>query len=611
MTAPPRRWALALLIPLMIFGLFVGGLMTWHHDTQLYGDASQQGQLIGCTESAEVNCDIVNTSRYSELLGVPIATLSIPFYGSVLLLAALGLRGRQDARSLIVLAGAGAVAYSIFLFGVSKLELKYVCAWCMRLYAVNALILILGAVGGRLSAPSRSTWGAAVGTFAALLLISVGTEAALRAQLTGGEAIQLKEARATGPSADPKGPLTARSFPVETEDKNQRELRLEADDPWRGNQDAAVSVVMFGDLECGYCKRTSAEIKRLEETYGDRVLFVYKHFPMDPACNPGVKNAKHKEACGAAVAATCAQDQGRFWAYHDLAYKNQHRLDAAALRSYAEALGLDLAAYDRCAQDPATRQRVTADAELGAALDVHGTPRVFINGSLYRSGTSAVVMARAIELALGTSAAEAGARASSLAVRAPSLPPVPADTPPTRSIAAGGLSFNIDTFEANITEGRATSTRHAVPALRVSWYEAKAACEAVGRRLCTEQEWLSACQGTLVVDNDSNGIFSDDLIEGSAYPYGDLHERERCWDGLTGDNFRPVYTGELPGCVTGTGVYDMTGNLEEWVGATPESAALMGGAYDTSDDHARCTRRNASFGAGYSSPRTGFRCCGG
>jgi hypothetical protein len=88
-----------------------------------------------------------------------------------------------------------------------------------------------------------------------------------------------------------------------------------------------VAVVMFGDLECGYCKRSSAELSRLEATYGVRVLFVFKHFPMDPACNPGVKNRKHKNACDAAKASVCAQQQGLFWPFHDLAYKNQHLLD--------------------------------------------------------------------------------------------------------------------------------------------------------------------------------------------------------------------------------------------------------------------------------------------
>jgi formylglycine-generating enzyme required for sulfatase activity len=120
---------------------------------------------------------------------------------------------------------------------------------------------------------------------------------------------------------------------------------------------------------------------------------------------------------------------------------------------------------------------------------------------------------------------------------------------------------------------------------------------------------VSACQGARAVDDNGNGQFADDLIEGTSYPYGDIHDDRRCWDDKLGDEHRPVYTGEMPGCVTTTGVYDMTGNLEEWVGATPETAVLLGGAWDTKEDHARCYRRNDTFGAGYASNRTGFRCC--
>ena len=135
--------------------------------------------------------------------------------------------------------------------------------------------------------------------------------------------------------------------------------------------------------------------------------------------------------------------------------------------------------------------------------------------------------------------------------------------------------------------------------------------------MCTAGEWLTACQGTVPRDDDGDGEFADDLIEGTAYPYGDFHEDERCWDGHgpsdppteDGTPWRPVLTGQLPGCVSAAGTYDLTGNVEEWVGDTAEHAVLLGGAFDTSEDHARCYRYNDTFGAGYKNPRTGFRCC--
>lgn len=607
------RIGLWLLVPLALFGIFVGGLMTWHHDTQRYGGPDDQGELIGCTESAEVNCDIVNTSEYSELAGVPIATLAIPFYATVLLLAGLALRGRPGARALLVGAGAVATVYSIFLFGISKTELHYVCAWCMRLYGVNAGILVLSLLGGKPERPDRQTLMLAGGAYLALLALSVGGERVYRGGLTGdvaGGAPAPKVAeKALVRGKDPTGPAPSRTFDVKTEDGKDATFSLDPDDAWTGNPDAGVTVVMFGDLECGYCKQTSAELARLEATYSDRVLFVFKHFPMDPGCNPGVKNRKHRSACLAARASVCAQKQGVFWPFHDLAYKNQHQLGADYLETYALTVGAEKSAYDACMASDEPQALVRHDGEVGASLDIHGTPRVYINGQLYRSGTSAEVMARSIELALGASAAEAAKAASALRDRPDPSAAIPADVPAQRAVSFGALSYKIDTFEAGITEGAATVGRHQIPAFFVSWFDAKAACEKAGKRLCTEAEWVSACQNAAAVDDNKNGELADDMIEGTAYPYGDFHEDRRCWDDHDDDKHRPVYTGEHPACVTPTGVYDMTGNVEEWVGDSPETAVLLGGAWDTSEDHARCYRRNETFGAGYASPRTGFRCC--
>jgi len=601
------RIGLWLLIPVLLFGIFIGLLMTWHHDQQLFGSGIG-GELVGCVESAEVNCDAVNTSDYSEMFGIPIATFAVPFYGGILALVIQALRRKQGARALVIVAGVGAVLYAVFLFYISKTQLGFVCAWCLRSYLVNLAILVLALLGGRPSRPDAQILVTSGAIFLGLLLVAVGGEKLYRSSLMGGAAIDVAKGGAKT-EKDPQGDAPSLTFTVKTEDNRDATLTLEADDPWIGNKDSSVAVVTFGDFECGYCKRTEAEISRLVATYGDRVLFIFKHYPMDPACNAGVKNRRHPEACLAAKASVCAGEQERFWAFHELAFKNQHQLGSEYLKTYATQVGADAAKFDACMASDAALQVVRKDAEAGTALDIHGTPRVYIDGKWYRSGTSAEVMARAIEMALSASSVEAAERAASLRETTGAATAISADVPPMREVRLGDFAFRIDSFEAAVRDGQAVSGKHEVPALRSSWFDAKAACEKAGKRLCTEEEWVSACQGARAVDDNNNGQYADDLIEGTTYPYGDLHDDGRCWDDKLGDEFRPVYTGEMPGCATPTGVYDMTGNLEEWVGATPETAVLVGGAWDTKEDHARCYRRNDTFGAGYSSNRTGFRCC--
>lgn len=616
-----RTVAVALMLPLTLAASAIGALMTWHHDNYLYGTAT--GELYGCEASATVNCDIVNTSTWSEVATIPIGTLAIAAYLAVFAVAVYALVKRSQG-ALAVLAGAGLISVlcSAFLFYESKVVLGYVCAWCLRLYGMNAVLFLLSLVALGTSRPPRlvadpTAIGVGAGGLVALILVSAGIERVYRGSLLGDGGTGLSETHAGAFVEDPKVPPPTTPYAVTTEAGDSKTITLDADDAWRGNRDANVWLVEFADLECGYCKRTSVEVDRLYAAYGDRVLFVFKHFPMNPDCNPGVQNKKHRYACEAAKAATCARKQGKFWDFATLTFKNQHQLGPEYLESYAKSVGVETDAWRACMRDPSTAASVKADATVGASLGIKGTPRIYLAGKLYRSGTSAEAMARAIEQALGAEPSAANSAAAKLHDNTTTVQPIPADVPAMRTIDAGGLKFKIDTFEAGIQDGKATVGKHQLPAIRSSWFQAKAACEAAGKRLCSEEEWVTACQGARAADENHNGQFADDMIEGTAYPYGDYHDPAACWDGHDRDGqqrpesdpWRPVFTGEMPGCVTPTGVYDLTGNVEEWVGTTPENAALLGGAYDTPDDKARCYRRNDTFGAGYANPRTGFRCC--
>ncbi len=611
-------WLLWIVSVLSIAAVGISVYMTMHHEVGLYGGA--QMELWGCAEAEGVSCDVVNTSEWSELLGVPLFTWGIPFYLTLAGISGAVAAGRREYLPIVLVFGVAASLFSGFLWYISIYELGNVCLWCKRLYFINfatALVPLLAGVHKDFK-PNVNAAGTTVLAWGLLLVVSVGAQKYYRTTLLGDAPVselkttaELEAVEASdGPFVDPEGPAPTLSFDVKTEDGNDSVLTIEPDDAWKGNPQATVAVVEFADLECGYCKRAAGQLRRLYEAYGDRVVFVFKHFPMDPACNVGVNNKRHRSACNAAVASVCAQDQGRFWAFHDLAFKNQHQLDVQSLRTYAEAIELDMPKFEACVRDPASMERVRGDSAAGKSVDAHGTPRIFINGKLYRSGNSAEQMARAIEIELGTSAAEATAKARQMGSERIPVKPIPPDVPEMSEIKLGAMHFMIDTFESGLTDdGKATTGKHVVPGVRMSWYAAKDACEAAGKRLCSEKEWIAACQGAEPVDDNGNGQFSDDLIEGTAYPYSDYHERGRCWDDRNRDTERPVYTGEMPGCVTPQGVYDLTGNVEEWVGTEAGNAVLLGGGYDTSKDHARCYRRNDTFGAGFANIRTGFRCC--
>jgi len=90
----------------------------------------------------------------------------------------------------------------------------------------------------------------------------------------------------------------------------------------------------------------------------------------------------HPYAQKAAEASECADDQGKFWEYHDLVFANQSAIDVDSLKGYAGQLGLDTGTFDECLDEGKQSSEVEKDLEDGQASGVTGTPAFFINGQL-------------------------------------------------------------------------------------------------------------------------------------------------------------------------------------------------------------------------------------
>jgi len=147
-------------------------------------------------------------------------------------------------------------------------------------------------------------------------------------------------------------------------------VSVSADDPARGPAQAPVTVVVFADFECPYCRRAMPVLQRLLAKYPDQVRLVWKDFPLPT----------HPMAALAAEAAQCAHEQGRFWSYHDALVADPGSLQPEQLRRRAMDVGLDPAAFDRCIESHRYRPRVAASLQQGRSLGVDATPTVFING---------------------------------------------------------------------------------------------------------------------------------------------------------------------------------------------------------------------------------------
>jgi protein-disulfide isomerase len=150
-------------------------------------------------------------------------------------------------------------------------------------------------------------------------------------------------------------------------------ITIEPDDPALGAANAPVTIVEFSDFQCPFCQRVAPTLKKLRETYGDKIRIVWKDFPL---------TSIHPQAFKAAEAAQCAREQGKFWEYHDRLFANQQALQLDALKQYAAQLGLDAAKFNACVDMATYAERVQAQMQVGANLGVNSTPAVFVNGRL-------------------------------------------------------------------------------------------------------------------------------------------------------------------------------------------------------------------------------------
>jgi protein-disulfide isomerase len=147
-------------------------------------------------------------------------------------------------------------------------------------------------------------------------------------------------------------------------------LPVEPKGPSAGPKDARVTVVIFSDFQCPYSAQARRLLYRLRDLYPQTLRIVHRDFPLD----------QHPLAQGAAEAAHCADEQGKFWAYYDVLFENTTALEAADLKRYATQAELDAAAFDTCLASERPKKAVAEDQEAGKRFGVRGTPALFVNG---------------------------------------------------------------------------------------------------------------------------------------------------------------------------------------------------------------------------------------
>jgi formylglycine-generating enzyme required for sulfatase activity len=168
---------------------------------------------------------------------------------------------------------------------------------------------------------------------------------------------------------------------------------------------------------------------------------------------------------------------------------------------------------------------------------------------------------------------------------------------------------------------KAVSKKGVKPQAYISRDQAEAACEVAGKRLCTDDEWMTACKGKKPTqypygDDHKDGYCNDAGVSSFNHYYGNGAEPDQSaytWSNMNDPRLNQLAgtlapTGKFKKCRNGFDVYDMVGNLHEWTAA--KGGTFRGGYYlDTHINGDGCDYRTTAHDGKYHDYSTGFRCC--
>lgn len=156
-------------------------------------------------------------------------------------------------------------------------------------------------------------------------------------------------------------------------------IKPTAHDHTLGSPQAKLTLVEYGDYQCPGCGQAAPVVEKVVRHFGDKLYFAFRNFPLD----------QHEFAEPAAETAefAAAQSDEKFWAMHNLLYKQQKHFSDQLFPKLAAQLGLDPEALTKALTSGQYKKKVQADLKSGETAGVPGTPTFFVNGTLYEGSS--------------------------------------------------------------------------------------------------------------------------------------------------------------------------------------------------------------------------------
>ena len=351
-----------------------------------------------CSALFTASCDATLSNGRAWVLGIPLAGWGLVYFSMLAALLALArfIAGAFKAHALLAASALAAVGLGCGLVLTAGVLLRSepLCPLCVSVHTLSlALVFVLPRAVARswreLLTIVRDAWrglGAAARETSRWRLVGFGCVA-----LVATIAYQwvFVEAALRRPTSEQRANRAAIISAYVTSPK--RTLPVSESDPHRGPLDAPVKLVVFESFQCPHCQQFAAALPRLEREFGDRLLVVFKHYPLSTRCNDRLNKDMQPDACEIAWAAEAAHRQERFWPFHDAMLAAGKAASARAIERAAHGAGLEPARFEADRHSPAVRERVAEDIELGNELKLPGTPTVYLDGRMVRPASVEVL----------------------------------------------------------------------------------------------------------------------------------------------------------------------------------------------------------------------------
>jgi protein-disulfide isomerase/uncharacterized membrane protein len=361
------RWRIAFLVLCTVGACLSADLIRLH--IKVHTDPEYHSY---CAISERVNCETVAASEYAVIFRLPLAVWGMLTYITMGALCIWGLRRPLSPPSwpfgILFWMNLFSSVFSLYLFGVSHYVIKSICVVCTGTYIVN--FSLLGTAFAEIRQYSKypvkvladelrsfATRKISLGLLGLSLIVIV-----VILWLAVPPYWHVEES--TGPGG----------FPVGVTQEGH---------PWIGAANPKLIITEFSDYQCPYCRLGHAEMRKLIETYPDRVRLIHRYFPLDNACNEEITALFHPYACTYAYLAYCAQQQKQFWEANDYIFINGRRNEPITTRELASVLNLNENLLERCVSSPETKQAILKDLAEGRALKIRGTPTYVIDDQTY------------------------------------------------------------------------------------------------------------------------------------------------------------------------------------------------------------------------------------